>query len=657
MSRLASNDAGAVRRRRDIQGLRAIAVGLVVLGHYLPDTVPGGFVGVDIFFVISGYLVAGSMMKRAGAGVPLKIADFYYHRARRILPAASVWVIASAAFFVWWDALLRANYLRDALAALVFVANFQASEEPGGYFAVVNPSPFRHYWSLAVEEQFYLVLPLCALIVTALGLRRRITIGIVVTLTVLSFAGGFALAIPRSELAFFMLPSRAWEFGVGLIAALLTRPDRRVPPLRIIGMLGISLSVVTMSHTSTVPGPLLLPAVLGTALLLWTVPVGSSMLAFRPLGWLGDRSYALYLTHWAPLVCVVIAADGTWPSALELAAAFAVSLVSAMALHAWVEKPLHRGTSWAPRSPGWRVATSVGLVLVGLVTVRFAVPQLVNLTSDRTAAYPSAAEVLSAPLRNPGFVSRDVIPRPDHVRDLNALYDGCHAGAESTQAVACFFGRATGPVDLVVLGDSHAATVYDGIVAAFPDQRIAFLSRTSCPVFPPEPGATACDEWRQSALGVVADLRPRLVVLTNFTTGYQSSETRAAYARRITAGWEDTVASLGSQPTVVLGDLPTSPSDPARCLARHAEDAIECDFVPSEQDRELLEVERATVEDSGLPWVDTWPWVCGRTCAVVAGRVALWRDGSGHLTPAGAGLLAPRFRAAIGPRLREAVAE
>ena len=398
-------------RRADVQVLRAVAVMLVVAFHAeLPVT--GGFVGVDVFFVISGFVIARGLIRESLSAGTVSMRSFYARRVRRLLPLLAVsLVLTSIISGVWLGSAAAQRTARTASAAAVFNANTYLARLPDGYFdQELTDNALLHTWSLSVEEQFYLVIPGILLGAWALGKRRGLGAQALVVVAGAISVGSFLMAwlsssgrgerlwdlagFTTGSVGFFLSPARAWEFLVGVALAFGERRVASHPkPLRVVYGFGgaglIAYSALNFDGVAgTSPTKLLVP-VLGAALVLMagsnTLDPGESTrwhsgLA-RPFVWVGDRSYAWYLTHWPLIVFAAILTD----SPLVLSAAALVALLLAMATHRWVETPFMK-------NPGVGAAQAVRLgavcvvvpLAVGLVTAetvsRFPVPGIEEAT-------------------------------------------------------------------------------------------------------------------------------------------------------------------------------------------------------------------------------------------------------------------------------------
>ena len=384
--------ADAPGRRRDIQGLRAIAVLLVVLFHAeLP--VPGGFVGVDVFFVISGFVITAMLMREWSQHGRIRFGHFYFRRFLRLTPALAlvVAVVALASVFLQNPFGAQQTTARTGIGAMLLSANYVIGHAAGDYFAdnaITNP--LLHTWSLSVEEQFYLVFP--ALMALAWLLvrrgRRRAPVAIVAVIALGSFALGVAWSFGSTvaegltayfggpeSFAFYSSLTRAWEFAAGALLALaLARiPVPTVAVARLLGAAGavlLAVSAFAIHDGQPFPGIVALLPVTGTVLLILagshhTVGV-SAALSARPMVWLGDMSYSWYLWHW-PLIVFTALVFPHRPALLVAAAA--ASLLPALASYRWLEQPL-RG--YRPRTrprAGALIATTLAVPIAACVVL------------------------------------------------------------------------------------------------------------------------------------------------------------------------------------------------------------------------------------------------------------------------------------------------
>jgi len=364
--------------RPDIQGLRAVAVLLVVANHAGIEQLAGGFVGVDVFFVISGFLITGLLIKEAQLGRGISLPNFYARRARRILPAATLVLLVTVGASMLLLGTVRASEVgREALWSAVFSVNWKFAIDGTDYFASgLPPSPLPHYWSLAVEEQFYLVWPalFAAVLVLLVGSsartrrRRRILTranqlvlaGVIGLVGVTSLVYSVLATAASPNAAFFSTFTRAFELAVGALLAVLLPQLALLPRtarigLSWLGLAGIAVSAFIFSDATAFPGAIALLPVLSAAMVIIGGTEGSPgqgnggqdrgavlLLGTLPMRWVGDRSYSLYLWHW-PILVIAAAYLGRDLSALESAALVAAALVATVATYALIEYPIHKG--------------------------------------------------------------------------------------------------------------------------------------------------------------------------------------------------------------------------------------------------------------------------------------------------------------------------
>ncbi|CAN5608694.1 SGNH hydrolase domain-containing protein [soil metagenome] len=402
--------------RGDIEGLRAIAVVIVVLFHARLGPFEGGFIGVDVFFVVSGFLITSLLLREAEAHGKVSLSAFWARRARRLLPASLVVIVATLiAARVLLNPLDQRDITDDAFAATFFAVNFVFGFLRVGYFASQqSPSPLLHYWSLAVEEQYYLVWPVVVTLIVHRGrrlfadpgsMRRRI--GIVLALV---WVPSFIACVTYSndtEWAFYMLPTRAWELATGAMVAVwlpqLRRMSKQVrAAIGWLALIGLAVATIGIEQVMTIggkvmnyPSALALAPVLTTAALLAFGDVRrnvgpSRLLALAPLQWIGGRSYAIYLWHW-PLLVI---GEVRWgPLSASARAALALAAVGLAAVsYVIVENPVrHNPRLVASPSLGLRVGGAM-LVVAGLASVAsVAFPE--SVAGKGTAAAPTLVTV------------------------------------------------------------------------------------------------------------------------------------------------------------------------------------------------------------------------------------------------------------------------
>lgn len=489
--------------RRDIDGLRAVAVAAIVIHHAFPGLLPGGFVGVDVFFVISGFLITRLIAEARDEG-RFSWGGFYLRRARRIIPAYLLVVLVTAALAAWIEMprLLAMTGAATAASGL-FLTNILATQTAGYFAPGAQQNPLLHLWSLGVEEQFYLVWPALIALLSWKPLRaRRATLAVVLLLGSLVLAQ----ATLASNWAFFGLPMRMWEFLAGGVLALgLVKPpgDRTTANLvGVIGALMIAGSLALLNEASAFPGLSAVPVCLGTALLIWSgmgVGPGLAVLRLAPVVGLGRISYSLYLWHW-PLL--VLAADVAQQplTAWRRLGLVGLSLVLAILTWRFVEEPFRRGPTEKPwRRLGVRLAPLLVPIAVGaLLFFSHGLPQRL---SPEAKALADLEET-----------------------DVNPARKACFENGRKAKPEDCRFGSAPGVAgdDVLVWGDSHADALTPGVVdwARARGWSVREVARGGCP---PLVGVNVktmyrfkleCEAAADQAMALIAsDPRLKLVIL------------------------------------------------------------------------------------------------------------------------------------------------
>jgi peptidoglycan/LPS O-acetylase OafA/YrhL len=368
------------RFRPDIEGMRAVAVGLVVLYHGFHAPFTGGFVGVDVFFVISGFLITNFLLHEEARNGRISISRFYARRARRILPAATLVVLATVFAMYYWLGFIAGNQIADdAKWTAVFAANIHFGVLGTDYLgSQLPPSPLQHMWSLGVEEQFYLVWPglFLGLVLLVRGERHRNALAVML-LGIVGASLAWSVIQTRSNAtwAYFSPITRAWELALGALVAALAMVVARVQPswlielLSLCGISGIMVSALVLNSSTHYPGSAVALPVISTALLIASgcanqrTLVGRA-LAARPMQWIGARSYSLYLWHWPFLV---IAAEywGHDLSAIQNIGLLLLALAATAITYRLIENPVRHARVLARRT--W-LSLAIGAALI-IVTV------------------------------------------------------------------------------------------------------------------------------------------------------------------------------------------------------------------------------------------------------------------------------------------------
>ncbi len=481
--------------RADVDGLRAVAIVPVVLFHAGWPACSGGFIGVDVFFVISGFLITGILRQEIGAGT-FSIARFYERRIRRLLPALFTVLLVTTALAAWL--LLPGDllgYCRSLLATVFFSSNFVFWQDAGYFAPVADELPLLHTWSLAVEEQFYILFPWClALVATRARGRYLPTVALV---TIVAFALNLAWTRHAADAAFYLAPARAWELGIGALLSLGALPvlhRRRVRDLvGLTGAAAIAWSVLTYSSSTPFPGVAALVPCLGAAAILWAGTGGThavgAVLAWRPFVLVGLVSYSLYLWHW-PLLALARYFVLRPLTGVEATAIVALAAVAAALSWRYVERPF-RGRSGLLARPALFAATLAGMAafaaFAGIALAAAGWPQRLDADTRRLVA--------AADDRRPHDWRCGQLT-PDELRQGQA----CRLGAPPPAAT-----------HFVVWGDSHARVLADavGTVAGRAGTAGLLAVRTGCA---PLLGASrsdrddgdACREFNDATLELVA---------------------------------------------------------------------------------------------------------------------------------------------------------
>lgn len=659
---------GSAPYRTDIDGLRALAILLVVVYHVWLGRVSGG---VDVFLMISAFFLTASFTRRVASGAKPAVGTYWLRKFRRLLPAAvvtiaGVLVVAYAAYppstwpMIW----------RQSWASLFYVQNWELASSNVDYYAraEVLPSPLQHFWSLSVQGQVFVLWPLIFVVVAFVARRTGIRVEpMLAAVFGVIFASSLAFSIwetsAQQSFAYFDTRTRLWEFAAGSLLAL-ALPHVSLPAAaRVVlgwaGIAGIVACGIVLDVQGGFPGYLALWPVMCTAAVIvaGTAPARgapAALLSSRPLRLLGRDAYALYLVHWPVLITWLVITDRMEVGWLAGSAIIVLSLVLARLIAWGVENPLRR-------FPRPHAKPALSMVVIAACVAVVAVPLTSWQAWERARAqeqaelyaadYPGATALL--PGADPVRSGVPLLPSATDVESdwvvLDGECEGNHAPADEVLAGTCreqraaFGGRGT----VMIVGDSHAQQWGGAVAPIAQDQEwnVIALLKGGCSLAAdePSPGVDDCASWREAALDYIAELRPALVF------GMATKTTADTPNEHMLAGLDQTVeriAETGAR-VVLFRDNPRYTQDMYRCVEENGESSSVCarvrDDVLAAEDPALQLRAPATV-------LDLSDYVCpDGTCPAIIGNVAVYLDHD-HLSGAYAKTLSPILAA----RLREA---
>ncbi|WP_460459912.1 acyltransferase family protein [Angustibacter peucedani] len=672
--------------RPDVEGLRTIAIGTVLLYHAGIHYVPGGFVGVDVFFVISGFLITGLLLREVRKHGTVSLPRFYARRAKRLLPATGVVLTATALLTVAF--LPRISWRSiggDIIGAASYVINWRLAAGSVDYLNEDQAvSPVQQFWSLAVEEQYYLVWPLLVLL-ACLWFRRRqggrvtngpLWLGLAV-IAIPSFAWSVYETHVNPSVAFFVTTTRMWELAIGAAVAIGASQLARLPRAVavVVGWAGLALIVVgalVITTSDPWPGYLALVPTLGTAAVIACGPAAGprgpvALLGTRPFVWVGGLSYSLYLWHW-PLI---IAATEHWNglSGVHGLLVIAFAFIPAYLSLRLVENPF-RYMKALSRSARTALAVGAVFTLIGVlvgVTLRSSVPQLgVDPSSSQGQGAQGAAALGEQPKGSDQGKVVDSVDwmTPDPLKaaqDVPVAYaDNCQQTFESSVAKRCEYGVKDGTKTVALVGDSKALQWLPALQRIADQERwkIVTYTKSSCAftdaVIASKGGIyEACTAWNKNVAAALAQDPPDVLLTSSgkrnaLKPGSKFTSNVKYMADGLARSW-NALAKDGTT-VVVLRDNPAPAGvDVDECVAEHTKDLSTCSFDRAKGlrvsggDPQLQALDQAP--DAHL--VDLTDAICPQDrCAPVIGHVLVYRQGS-HLTATYVKTLAPRLRTAM----------
>jgi len=663
----------APRIRGDIQALRALAVLLVVAYHFWPEgPVRGGYVGVDVFFVISGFLITSHLVRSMEAGT-FSFRAFWSRRARRLLPVAIVviGVVVVATPVLAPQTMWRETALQ-AVASSLYVQNIALTLSSVDYLAEDGvATPLQHYWSLSLEEQFYILWPILLVGAVVLGRRagrpRKAVVVAIVVVAAISFVASIGLTGVFPGAAYFVPVTRAWEFAVGAAVFLLTSRYGLHRRLRLVLLASGTVLVIVPAFVydaqTSFPGAAALVPVLGAGAMIaaaYNQGAVGAILNARPLRAIGDASYSLYLWHWPIAVFAFIAirsADAALPQPLVAAILFGIAIPVSILSKKYVEDAAMPGGSLSRL----RVAPKALVVLPGAtVVVVLAASSLLyadhglraELSAERAAALAADDGCLGAgvelrddcgpqPLVAPAVLAED---------DLPPVYsEGCQAGPREERLISCSWGRPS-PVRVALVGDSHAASWFPALERAAAEQgwQLVTFLKSSCrwSTYQDSGGPiehASCVSWN--------DQLSRELVTGDFdaiVTGYYSRPLAVQDLEAVATGFAEAWAPVPDDTHIIaMVDTPQISDESVLCLFGSLADPASCESEPVGLNTSTDVLRRAVASTPSSTVVDlSSAFLDDGDARTVAGGLVVWRDAH-HFTASFSRTLSPVLESAI----------
>jgi peptidoglycan/LPS O-acetylase OafA/YrhL len=643
--------------RPDVEGLRAVAVLLVVLYHSGVSALSGGYIGVDVFFVISGFVITGVLLRERMASGRTSILAFYGRRCRRIIPAATLVIIVTV--FLSYFFLGRVGGNRTAVDgqwAAVFLANFHFITTGTNYLGSQRPpSPLQNYWSLAVEEQFYVVYPTLFLVLAGirarLSLRARLTIGLVVV-----FCGSLTFSIidtsSNATGAYFSPFTRAWELALGALVAigtpwLLKVPAQIAAVATWFGLVAILAAAFLFTSQTAYPGSLVTIPVFGAALIIAggvrapTFGV-EALLHLAPFRSLGRLSYSFYLWHWPILIIAAEHGGSASPSFPGSLGWVLVALAASIATYVLVENPIRHAKPfllirWAS------IGLGAALISMTLVVVTFeSVVEIGNgigveggalrATSPGSGGGSGASlqtvlklVAASGQIRS---VPKNLVPPLSQavlqpLTNLGEPPRRCYSALSLSALQTCTFGDPSGSFTMVLYGDSHAAMWFPDIdkIATKDHWRLVVLVGSNCalswypmPLPGPNNDGAYCNQLHRFAVDAINRINPDLLIVAQAidirVKPDQWQRGLMQQLKRITAPRTAKLV-IGTEPPFAGGPF---------CLAKHVANVQACSIPPHDHLTAYFNAEKQAAAVEGARYIDVLPWFCAGTCSSIIGK-------------------------------------
>lgn len=640
----------------------------VLLFHVFPAAVPGGYVGVDVFFVVSGFLITQLLLRQVELSGRVLFLTFYVRRIQRLLPAALVVLAAVAACLPLLPESRWLGTANEIAASALYVENWYLASQAVDYLsAETAPSALQHFWSLSIEEQFYFIWPaLIALAALSAKMFRAPLFAVCAVLFVIvigvSMWFSITLSMTNPAGSYFFSHTRFWELAIGGLGAVLLPGHRSFSLvlrrlLALAGLIAIVLPAFLYSSATPFPGYAALAPVLGTLALLMAGMRGdadkhdgiASPILNHPFAqWMGDVSYSLYLWHW-PLLIIYTTVVGADIRVVEGVGLIALTFVIAHVSKKVIEDRFRAGAGI--RRPGLALAGAFGSIVVcaaGALAVHSVVQGKVEAVDQSIVAEYPGARVITANIQAKTSVAPypplSVITQDAPLISTNECLDS----REETTPTPCAFGPETAPVVVALVGDSHAANWFSPL-RKLTDQkgwRLVTYTKSACPflldtIVNERGNYEACSEWSASVLERLKADPPAILVYAHYGSLPLVGETpatresgRLAAVRKV---WSE-LQNVGVK-VVAIRDPPILPSNPVECMERQ----VDCDVPLTKTWKLFGSVAAAAAADESVVLLDFDRFICpGDSCPMVIGNVVVWRD-SNHITNTYVETLADEF--------------
>ena len=621
--------------RPDIQALRAFAIIAVTLFHLWPKSFGGGFVGVDVFFVISGFLITGAIWREIEATGKVRFAAFWARRARRLLPASLFVILTTAlASFVIAMPIGFLSFADEAASSTFYVENFALLGKKTDYLASGGDlSPFQHFWSLSVEEQFYLVWPLLMFVALLTAgarteRRKRSVLFWLSAVAIASFAFNLWQTYQLQPVAYFSTAARAWEFTVGgLVAVWLGRASdiesRRKPWWFFAGALAVFYSATMFDQHTVFPGAAALLPVLGAAALIYAgqsthylMPRG--FIKLKPWQFLGDISYSLYLWHW-PLIILITVWWGRDLSNIGKILVFAIAITLGWLTKRFIEDPIRFG-----RISRAGVFWQLGFGLAAMLLTFAATGGLTAFAQNRVEQSWANTHL------NPGILKLR--------EDWSSIEknENCVTSPSSTDFKVCEQGDPNGTKQVALIGDSHARQIFDAVnaISIRNHYKLFVISKSHCEpmasqVFPADYTEPTCRQWNQQLESYLAGRAPFDLVVNMNASNYSSTSAGApaAFKRLV-----QTQLARGTK-WLVVKDNPIPMNDLPSCLELIGEAGVDdCAVTPEIGYKHADHLAEVIKELPGVIYADFGDVFCNAyLCPPFIGSDIVYRD-TNHLS-------------------------